>query len=146
MSELKTDWHEQRIAILERENKNLRMQLEQSRNTTKINNKGDNQMDELIKLVEEWGRKRGLDKAESAKQFLKVSEEVGETAAALARNDRDALRDAIGDVTVTLIILAIQNDMDIYECLNCAYDEIKNRTGKTVDGVFIKYPDLHQNF
>lgn len=100
-------------------------------------------MNELIKQVEQWSINKGLDQAESSKQFLKVTEEVGEVAAALARNDKDALRDGIGDVVVTLIILAQQNDMDLYECLNCAYDEIKGRTGKTVNGLFVKESDLN---
>lgn len=99
-------------------------------------------MNELIKQVEQWSMNKGLDKADSSKQFLKVTEEVGEVAAALARNDKDALRDGIGDVVVTLIILAQQNNMDLYECLNCAYDEIKGRTGKMVNGVFVKSSDL----
>lgn len=99
-------------------------------------------MDELIEQVEQWAKDKGLDKAESSKQMLKTIEETGEVAAALARNDQDALRDGIGDVVVTLIILAIQNDMDLYECLNCAYDEIKGRTGKMVNGVFVKSSDL----
>ncbi|MEK3729681.1 MazG-like family protein [Lysinibacillus sp. FSL W8-0953] len=99
-------------------------------------------MNELIKRVEQWSIAKGLDKAESSKQFLKVTEEVGEVAAALARNDKNALRDGIGDVIVTMIILAQQNDMDLHECLNTAYDEIKGRTGKMVDGVFVKSSDL----
>ncbi|MGH1806249.1 MazG-like family protein [Enterococcus gallinarum] len=99
-------------------------------------------MDVLVELVEKWAKNKGLDKAESSKQMLKVVEETGKVAAALARNDQDALRDGIGDVAVTLIILALQNDMDLYECLNCAYDEIKGRTGKMVNGVFVKSSDL----
>ncbi|BAK15833.1 predicted pyrophosphatase [Solibacillus silvestris StLB046] len=99
-------------------------------------------MNELFKQVEQWSMNKGLDKADSSKQFLKVTEEVGEVAAALARNDKDALRDGIGDVVVTLIILAQQNGMDLEECLNCAYDEIKGRTGKMVNGVFVKSSDL----
>jgi NTP pyrophosphatase (non-canonical NTP hydrolase) len=99
-------------------------------------------MDVLVELVEKWAKNKGLDKAEPSKQMLKVVEETGEVAAALARNDQDALRDGIGDVAVTIIILALQNDMDLYECLNCAYDEIKGRTGKMVNGVFVKSSDL----
>lgn len=99
-------------------------------------------MDELIKLVEEWSENKNLHEADSSKQFLKVTEEVGEVAAALARNDEYMLRDGIGDVVVTLIILAQQNEMDLYECLQKAYDEIKGRKGKTVDGVFVKESDL----
>ncbi|MGE7020434.1 MazG-like family protein [Solibacillus cecembensis] len=99
-------------------------------------------MNELITNIEQWSINKGLDKAKSRKQFLKVTEEVGEVAAALARNDKDALRDGIGDVVVTLIILAQQNGMDLHECVNQAYDEIKGRTGKMVNGVFVKSEDL----
>lgn len=99
-------------------------------------------MDVLIESVEQWAKNKGLDKADSSKQMLKVVEEVGEVAAALARNDQDDLRDGIGDVAVTIIILALQNDMDLYECLNFAYDEIKGRTGKMVNGVFVKSSDM----
>lgn len=99
-------------------------------------------MNELIEKVEDWARNKGLDEADSAKQYLKVSEEVGEVAAALARGQQDELRDGIGDVVVTLIILAMQNDLDLYECLNTAYDEIKGRKGKMIAGVFVKESDL----
>ncbi|MGT9564863.1 MazG-like family protein [Enterococcus faecalis] len=99
-------------------------------------------MDELVKLVEEWAREKNLDIAEPEKQMLKVVEEVGEVAAALARNNKNDLRDGIGDVVVTLVILAMQNDMDLYECLNQAYNEIKDRKGKNVNGVFVKEADL----
>ena len=82
-------------------------------------------MNELVKLVEEWAKEKRLDKAEPEKQMLKVIEEVGEVGAALARNNENDLRDGIGDVVVTLIILAMQNNMDLHECLNQAYSEIK---------------------
>lgn len=52
--------------------------------------------------------------------MLKVIEEVGEVDVALARNNESDLRDGIGDVVVTLIILVMQNNMDLYECLNQA--------------------------
>ena len=99
-------------------------------------------MDELILKVEEWSKAKGLDKAESSKQFLKFSEEAGEVASALARGQMEELKDGIGDVIVTLIILAQQQGLTIEECLAFAYDEIKNRTGKMVDGVFVKSEDL----
>ena len=95
-------------------------------------------MNELVKLVEEWAKEKRLDKAEPEKQMLKVIEEVGEVGAALARNNENDLRDGIGDVVVTLIILAMQNNMDLHECLNQAYSEIKNRQGEMVNGVFVK--------
>lgn len=99
-------------------------------------------MNELVSKIEQWSINKGLDRAESSKQFLKVTEEVGEVAASLARNDKDALRDGIGDVLVTLIILSQQNDMDLYECLNQAYTEISGRTGQMINGVFVKASDI----
>lgn len=100
-------------------------------------------MNELIKLVEQWSKDKNLDQGNSFSQFAKSAEELGEVASALCRNDKDLLRDGIGDVVVTLIILAQQNGMDLHECLNTAYDEIKGRTGVTTeDGRFIKESDL----
>lgn len=99
-------------------------------------------MDRLVKLVEEWSRDRDLHEAESSKQFLKVIEEVGEVADALAKDKPDELKDGIGDTVVTLIILAQQNGLTLEECLETAYNEIADRKGKTVNGVFVKEEDL----
>jgi NTP pyrophosphatase (non-canonical NTP hydrolase) len=160
-------------------------------------------MNELVELVQQWSANKGLDKADSRGQFLKVVEEVGEVAAALCRSDMDLLKDAIGDVVVTLIIYAQQNDVDVdflilptaytvssesheseiiscfleslpyllkqtgdclideilacaaylkiiaikhnltlKECLQAAYDVIKLRDGKMVNGIFVKSEDL----
>lgn len=97
-----------------------------------------NNMDLLIEKIEQWSTDRDLDKADSAKQMLKVMEEVGEVASALAKGDLDELKDGIGDVVVTLIILAQQNNLTLQHCTFSAYQQIANRTGKTVDGIFIK--------
>ena len=100
-------------------------------------------MNNLIKQVEQWSIDKGLDKGNSFTQYAKSSEEMGEVAAALCRNDIDELRDGIGDVIVTLVILAQQNNMTLYECLEQAYEEIKDRTGvMSKDGTFIKESDL----
>ena len=109
----------------------------------KILNKKEINMNNLIKQVEQWSIDKGLDKGNSFTQYAKSSEEMGEVAAALCRNDVDELRDGIGDVIVTLIILAQQNGMTLYECLEQAYGEIKDRTGvMSEDGSFIKSEDL----
>ena len=93
--------------------------------------------------MEQWSIDKGLDKGNSFTQYAKSSEEMGEVAAALCRNDIDELRDGIGDVIVTLVILAQQNNMTLYECLEQAYEEIKDRTGvMSKDGTFIKEQDL----
>lgn len=99
-------------------------------------------MNHLVEKIEAWSISKNLDTAESSKQFLKVTEEVGEVASALARNNIHALKDGIGDVVVTLIILAQQNELTLEECVQAAYDEIKGRTGRMVNGVFVKSEDL----
>lgn len=81
-------------------------------------------MDELIQMIEAWSKERGIDKADPQKQMLKIFEEIGEVSAAVIRDDKDALRDAIGDSVITLLNLSLQNDMSFYECLMNAYGEI----------------------
>lgn len=94
---------------------------------------------DLFAHVEQWAIAKGLDNQNNRNaQALKVMEEVGETMAALARGKKEAIKDGIGDSIVTLIILAMQCGFTATECLEAAYNEIKNRKGKTVDGVFIK--------
>lgn len=99
-------------------------------------------MEELVKLVEQWSKNKGLDTGNPDRQALKFYEETGEVAAALSRGNLEGLKDGIGDTIVTLIILAQQHDMTLEECLQCAYDEIKGRTGKMINGTFVKSEDL----
>lgn len=93
--------------------------------------------EELIKKVIEWGQNKGLNDPKS--QLNKVIEEVGEIAHEVTRNRYgDCFKDAIGDALVTIIILASMCGYDPMECLEVAYDEIKNRKGVTENGTFIK--------
>lgn len=89
--------------------------------------------------VRNWAIERKIDKRENApKQMLKVMEEVGETAGAFLKNKENEIKDGIGDSFVTLIILCQQLGYTPTECLQLAYDEISDRKGKTVNGVFVK--------
>ena len=99
-------------------------------------------MDRLVKLVEKWSIDRDLHEADSTKQLLKTFEEVAEIGEALNKNKPEELKDAIGDVVVTLIILAQQNDLTLEGCLETAYNEIADRKGEMVNGVFVKEEDL----
>ena len=95
--------------------------------------------DELIGNVIGWASDRGiLEKENAPKQMLKVLEEVGETAGALLKSNEEGIKDGIGDSFVTLIILSKQLGLDPSECLESAWNEIKDRTGKTQGGVFVK--------
>lgn len=72
-------------------------------------------------------------------QFVKAVSEMGELADALAKNDRPATKDAVGDVLVCMINMCALLDIDMVECLDGAYQEIKHRKGTlTKEGVFVK--------
>lgn len=97
--------------------------------------------DELIERIKKWGEEKGIDNPD--KQTIKLMEEVGELAHEISRGQYDskATEDAIGDIGVVIIILANMLGYDFADCLNLAYNEIKNRTGHTEDGCFIKEQD-----
>jgi len=87
----------------------------------------------------QWADDRGLlDPGNEKTQLIKTLEELGEVASALLKNDRRALIDGLGDVMVTLIIFARIKGLTLEDCLGEAYEVIKNRKGKTVNGAFIK--------
>ena len=103
----------------------------------------------LEKLVLKWAKKRGLlgENANVNKQALKSASEMGELCDAICKDDRPEQIDAIGDVMVTLIILANQLNLDLIDCLQVAYYVIRQRTGETKNGVFIKdLPDPEEIF
>ena len=101
----------------------------------------------LIDKINEWADSRGLKQADSKIQWMRITEEVGEIRDVLLKptkftEPQAALKDAIGDTLVTIIVLAHQLDLDVTECLSIAYEEIKNRKGKMVNGTFVKKEDL----
>lgn len=94
---------------------------------------------ELQKEVLQWASdKMLLSRDNVLKQFAKCVSEVGELGDAIIKHEHDEIIDAIGDVQVTLIILCDQLDLNYDECLESAYNVIKNRKGKTLNGTFIK--------
>jgi len=117
--------------------------------------------EELSKLVIEWGESKGiLDSSTPLRQLDKTQEELDETREALEKlndfsyqrdlmedlgmptpNEEDILaevKDGIGDMLVTIVLLAKMVGFDTTECLSAAYGVIKSRTGKMVDGQFVK--------
>ena len=96
----------------------------------------------LTDKVKKWAKARDLDTADSSKQALKLMEEVGELAEGLVKDDKTKIIDSIGDIRVVLIILALQLGFNDDICLAIAYEEIKDRKGKMVNGVFVKESDL----
>lgn len=93
----------------------------------------------LERKVLEWANDKGiLQKSNPLKQHDKTQEEVDELLQALKDNDQDEIIDAIGDITVTLIIQSELNGLNFLNCVQSAYNVISKRTGKMIDGIFVK--------
>ena len=90
-------------------------------------------------LIREWADERGLyDNGDTKTQALKLVEEVGETCRAILKQDHNEVVDGIGDCVVVLTNLAELHGISIEECIEAAYIEISQRTGKMVNGTFKK--------
>lgn len=143
------------------------------------------EISELEPLIIEWAKEKNINNPNN--QYLKILEEVGETARAILKNDIPEIKDGIGDIAVTIIIyysidkesinldyikdkefnnqlcfesllihinaystvvfmplenLATNNNTTLKECLNLAWNVIKDRQGKTLNGNFIKNQKL----
>ncbi len=96
--------------------------------------------EEIENKVVEWADERGIYKNGSAsKQIIKLGEEFIELIQAEAINDKDKIADAIGDMLVVLTNITVQcNLMSLGTCYREAYDQIKDRKGKMVNGIFVK--------
>jgi NTP pyrophosphatase (non-canonical NTP hydrolase) len=93
----------------------------------------------MFELIREWAQTRGLyDKGNSHTQYVKLQEEAGELAKALLNNDKPEVIDAIGDMVVVLTNLAKLRGYNIEDCIGSAYDVIKSRQGKMINGTFVK--------
>jgi len=90
-------------------------------------------------LIRDWAEQRGLyDDGDPKTQALKLTEEVGETCRAILKEDRPEIIDGIGDCVVVLTNLAELVGVQIEDCIERAYNEIKDRKGKMDNGTFKK--------
>ena len=90
-------------------------------------------------LIRSWANERGLYSGGDTKtQTLKLMEEAGEICRAVLKVDKQATMDGIGDCVVVLTNLAELAGTSIEDCIDLAYNEIKNRTGKMSNGTFKK--------
>ena len=96
-------------------------------------------MQELVPLIQQWFVDRGIDEGDGDGQIQKLQEEVEELVDAHEYGDSFEVRDAVGDIMVVLVGYCLQTGLDIVHCLDGAYNEIKDRTGKVnKNGVFVK--------
>ena len=99
----------------------------------------DNDDSERFQKIRDWAGERGLyTKGDTKTQFCKLMEEAGELGRAVLKNDKPEFVDAIGDMVVVLTNMAHLGGTTIEECIDAAYKVISKRTGKMVNGTFVK--------
>ena len=97
-------------------------------------------LEDLISSVEKWHSDRNLLEGSTDKdQVLKLIQEMGELSDNVCKGND--IRDDVGDMLVVLINIAKRNNLTLQECLEVAWNDIKDRKGKMVDGIFVKEGD-----
>lgn len=97
-------------------------------------------MKALVRKIGQWHYDRNLIYGSTDKdQFLKLVQEVGELSDSICKG-KD-IKDDIGDIIVVLINIAERNGITLEDCLEKAWEDIKDRKGKMVNGVFVKEGD-----
>jgi len=95
--------------------------------------------DNIFNCIREWADERGLyEKGDPKTQYIKLMEEAGEVGRAILKEDTNEIIDGIGDMVVVLTNLAELYGITIEECIQEAYNVISKRTGKMVNGTFVK--------
>ncbi len=95
---------------------------------------------EIEMKVLQWGEARKIvQNATAMSQAIKTLEETTELLDAINKNDIDEIKDAVGDIVVTLIMVCSVKDIDLVSCLDGSYQQIKDRKGYlTPQGTFVK--------
>lgn len=98
-------------------------------------------LQQLIKKVVQWHHDRNLIEGSSDKdQTLKLLQELGELSDSVCKG-KD-IKDDIGDMLVVMLNITTRNNVSLEDCLARAWQDIKDRKGRMVDGIFVKETDL----
>lgn len=104
-------------------------------------NYNDSNLCNLIDDIVDWHHDRNLIQGSTDKdQTLKLLQELGELSDSVCKG-KD-VSDDLGDMMVVMLNIMERNKLSIEDCLKKAYDDIKDRKGKMINGVFVKEQDL----
>jgi len=99
--------------------------------------------DVMVSRIKTWHRDRNLIEGSTDKdQVLKLMQELGELSDSVCKG-KD-IRDDLGDMLVVMINIMERNDLHFTDCLEVAWEDIKDRKGKMIDGIFVKEEDLDE--
>ena len=94
---------------------------------------------EVFNNIRTWGFQKGiLQGGDTKTQLIKLYEETGELSEAVLKNNKNDIIDAVGDIIIVLTNFAELQGVSIEECIKSAYDEVSNRTGRMINGTFVK--------
>ena len=89
--------------------------------------------------IRDWANERNIiEKGDAKTQLIKLYEETGELSEAILKNNKEDIIDAIGDSVIVLTNLAEMAGTSIEDCILSAYNEVSTRTGRMINGTFVK--------
>ena len=141
-NDLRQDSLEESIEFLVNECGELQKEVNEYRQQEETRLTEQLDLTQLTNRIKGWAVDRNLHTADHVKQALKLGEEFGELCQGIVKGNEEQIKDSLGDMMVVMVILSMQLGLEIEDCLYHAYDEIKDRRGKMVDGIFIKESDL----
>ena len=141
-NDLRQDSLEESIEFLVNECGELQKEVNEYRQQEETKMTEQLDLTQLTARIQGWAVDRNIHTADPVKQALKFFEEAGELSQGMVKGNEEQIKDSIGDIYVVMTILSMQLGLEIEDCVYHAYDEIKDRRGKLVDGVFIKESDL----
>ena len=101
-------------------------------------------MENLIDKIMKWHENRNLIEGSTDKdQVLKLQQELGELSDSVCK--QKDVRDDLGDMMVIMLNIMKRNNYTMEECLETAYNDIKDRKGKMIDGIFVKFEEKSFN-
>ena len=94
---------------------------------------------EVFTKIREWGFQKGiLQGGDTKTQLIKLYEEAGELSEAVLKNNKNDIIDAVGDIIIVLTNFAELQGVSIEDCIESAYAEVSKRTGRMINGTFVK--------
>ena len=94
---------------------------------------------EVFTKIRECGFQKGiLQGGDTKTQLIKLYEEAGELSEAVLKNNKNDIIDAVGDIIIVLTNFAELQGVSIEDCIESAYAEVSGRTGRMINGTFVK--------
>ena len=102
----------------------------------------ETETEDITELIKKWAIERDLQSGNPQAQMLELLKELIKLGNNITKFGEGQILESIGDIYVGSVVLCMQLGLDINDCIKAAYEEIKDRKGKMVEGIFVKEKDL----